>query len=240
LTVLIIGIWTALLATGTSAALLIRQNQLMRRPAIVKDQLITVSRRSLIVGMIAGCLGQFIFAQMLPANDAAPWLGKLAQIISLSAMGAMLGWGMSGFIPNLPRKPAALAGLAGGFLGGAVLIGLAAGGLEFGGRFLGAFILGFCIGLMVAIVEELAREASLLVHWGPRETSVLSLGAQPIVVGSDRNAHVFLSEFPPVAATVSFTGGQVSFENRKDNQKHTLRNGSKVQLGRVTLEVKTS
>jgi Ca-activated chloride channel homolog len=157
-------------------------------------------------------------------------------------LGSLLGGGMAFFVPNLKLGRAMLGGGMGGTVG---VLGfwLAAGAFgDITGRLLGAAILGFFIGLMIALVEKL-RDAWLIVHWGPKEESAIGLGAQPVVLGSSDLAHIYLPQeqgFPATTATICLQGGKIEFNNKMNGQQQTLKNGSKLQIAHLTIEVKTA
>jgi Ca-activated chloride channel family protein len=169
-------------------------------------------------------------------------LELVGRIAAWSLLGGLLGLGMTFFVPNLKTWRALLGGAIGGLVGSLGFLAGAGVVADFAGRLLGAALLGFFIGLMIALVERLVREACLLVHWGPKETTTVNLGARSIILGSSPEAHIYLPKekgFAPVTGLVSFTGGKVEFENKISGQKHALQNGSKVQLGTVVVEVRT-
>lgn len=234
----VIAFWTALLAVGLSLALVVGQNLLLRRAALSGKQAGIVVTGGFVAGVLSGALSQYLFSFVAQVEI----LVSVGRMLGWTLLGSMLGFGMAMFIPNLPRKKASIAGAFGGFAGAiAFLIGAGA-TTDFAGRFVGAAILGFCIGMMVAIAEQIAREASLIVHWGPNEQTIINLGENPVILGSSSEAHLYLPKekgFPPVAALVSFRNGQIEIENRMTNSKHTLQNGNKLQMGGLTVQVKT-
>ena len=243
---LVIGAWTALLATFLALLVVAGQNLLMhRRPWNAKEAR-KLAGGGVLAGLLAGSTSQYLFALAAPTlaekfPDAA-WLVKAGQVGGWMVLGALLGAGMAGFIPNLPRGRASLGGMIGGLLGAlAFLFAIKALG-EVGGRLLGAVILGAAIALMVALVERLAREAALIVHWGQHERTVISLGNEPVTLGSSPEAHLYLPKergFPAETAVVTFTGGRVELENKLTNSRHTLANGNKLQIGNLMIEIQT-
>jgi hypothetical protein len=237
--VVVVSLWTVLLAIGVALALIVGQNYYLRRRLLGVTEALKGTGGSIGAGLIAGALGQLLFQS---AADAASF-EVVRRIAAWTLLGGLLGLGMTFFVPNLKTWRAlsggALGGLVGslGFLAGAGMLA------DFAGRLLGAASLGFFIGLMIALAEQLAREACLLVHWAPKETTTVNLGAQPVILGSSPEAHVYLPKekgFPPVTGLVSFVGGKVEFENKINGQKQALRNGSKLQLGTLVIEVKTA
>lgn len=237
--ILRIGTWTALLSLGLGLLLILGQNSYLHRRLLSPSESLLGVGGSMGAGLVAGGLGQLFFhgAASIPA------LELVGRILAWTILGGLLGLGMTFFVPNLKTLRALSGGAIGGLVGSlGFLVG--AGMLaDFAGRFLGAVLLGFFIGLMIALAEQIAREACLLVHWAPKETTTVNLGAQPVILGSSPEAHVYLPKekgFPPVTGLVSFSGGKVEFENKINGQKTSLRNGSRLQLGTLVIEIKTA
>lgn len=197
-------------------------------------------RRSLPVWCIAcWAIGDTMTA-LVVVHPALEIIGRIA---AWTLLGGLLGWGMTLFVPNLRASRALLGGALGGAVGSLGFLAGAALFADFAGRFLGAALLGFFIGLMIALAEQLAREACLLVHWAPKEITTVNLGGRPVILGSSSEAHIYLPKekgFPPVTGLVSFSGGRVEFENKITGQKTVLQNGNKLQLGSLIVEVKTA
>ncbi len=251
-TTLVIGLWTSLLAVGMAALIVATQNFLVRRALFSVKEAAIVLGGGVLAGLISGAVSQHLFA--LGANSLAaqlsetnaervlPIIFKTGQVAGWSLLGALLGFGLAFFIPNLPKFRAGFAGLIGGGLGAAAfLLALAKSG-EVSGRLVGAAILGLTIGVVVALVERLAREAALIVHWGGNERSVINLGAVPVILGSSPEAHLYLPKhkgFPPITAIVTFREGRVQMENKLSNSTHTLASGNKLQIGDLWIEIQT-
>ena len=190
----------------------------------------------MVAGAVAGAVGQSLFgtAGGISAVEIA------ARILAWAILGSIFGIGMSFFVPNIKRKRAAIGGAVGGMLGGIAFLWVAESVSDWAGRLLGAAILGFFIGLMMALVEVLAREAWLIVHWGEKERSTINLGDRPVLVGSSRKADIYLPEnegIPPEAATLTFVNGRIVFEDRMKGQEHILNDGNKLVVGHITIEV---
>jgi hypothetical protein len=242
----VIGAWTALLAIALSFMLVLGQNALMRRKLMSGAAAWRLLSGGLLAGLISGAISQYLFsagAQVLSVGASnLSWLLKFGQVAGWMVLGALLGWGVAIFIPNLPKFKSSMAGLAGGLLGAlAFLYGMRQMG-EVEGRMLGAAILGFSIGSIVALVESLAREAALIVHWDENERTVINLGPTPVVLGSSPEAHLYLPAekgFPAEAAIVTFENGTVELENLMTETRHTLHNGNKLQIGTLIIEIQT-
>jgi Ca-activated chloride channel family protein len=237
-----IGVWTALLSLGAGLALIISQNIYLR------SRLLKFIRQGsigfvgcLAVGFVAGTGGQLLYAVAPNLLVFSP--GETSRIIvAWTILGALLGLGLAFFVPNLNPAKALLGGIFGGIFGA---IGFWLAVAVYGpyvARLLGAAILGFFIGLMIALLE-LVQEASLVVHWGPKEKSIIGLGVQPIILGSSDQAHIYLPKeqnFPPIYATICLKRGKIEFENKLNGQQQMLKNGSKLNIGHLTIEIKSS
>lgn len=231
--------WTALLSLGVGLALILGQNAYLRRRLFRPKEDTLGVLGSVFAGLVAGALGQMLFAVAahFPAFETA------GRVLAWAILGGLIGWGMTFYVPNLRPLRAVLGGAVGGALGSAGFFVLGAAFGDLAGRLTGGALLGFSIGLMIVVVEQLAREACLLVHWGPHETTTVSLGEQPVVLGSSPEAHIYLPRekgFPPVTGLCSFTGGKVEFANKLTGKTHTLQNGNKLQLGTLMVEVQTA
>ena len=237
--VVVVSVWTVMLAVGVALALIVGQNYYLRRRLLGVTEALKGTGGSIGAGLIAGALGQLLFQS---AADIAS-LEVARRVAAWTLLGGLLGLGMTFFVPNLKTWRALLGGAVGGLVGG---FGFLAGSgvlADFAGRLLGAVSLGFFIGSMIALAERLACNACLLVHWGPKETTTVNLGPERVILGSSSEAHIYLPKekgFPPVTGLVWFTGGKVEFENKVSGQKHLLQNGSKLQMGTVVIEVKVA
>ncbi len=251
-TTLVIGLWTSLLAVGMAALIVAGQNFLLRRALFSAKSAAIVLGGGVLAGLISGAVSQHLFA--LGANSVAaqlteteaervlPLIIKAGQVVGWSLLGALLGFGLAFFIPNLPKFRAGFAGLLGGGMGAAAFLFALAKSGEVSGRLVGAAILGLTIGLVVALVERLAREAALIVHWHENERTVINLGAEPVILGSSPEAHLYLPKhkgFPPVTAIVTFREGRVQMENKLSNSTHSLAGGNKLQIGELWIEIQT-
>src|SRR5262249_30274679 len=153
-------------------------------------------------------LGQIFFMLMTSGEAAdstasrpamvAVW-DAVSRVFSWGLLGALMGAGMALVIPNLKWHRGLLGGVVGG-AGGALwfLLGSGRGGAP--GRLFGAAIVGFCIGLMVALAEQLFRRWWLEVAFGAREVRTVTLGTAAISIGGDeRAASIYVPGSPGVA-----------------------------------------
>jgi Ca-activated chloride channel family protein len=214
------------------------QNKLLRKAPLTRRQVLPLLGGGLLAGLLAGTISQILFNSLAMYGS----LAGVGRVLGWIVLGGILGFGMSHVIPNLPRKKAIAAGAAGGFCGALAFLAAVSVLPDFLARLLGALILGAAIGLMIALAEKLAREACLIVHWGPQERTVINLGERPIILGSSNEAELYLPKekgFPPISALVTFREGKIEMQNKMTNTNHELKSGNKLQLGELLVEVRT-
>jgi hypothetical protein len=234
------GVWTAILAAGLCVALLAGQNYYLGKPPFAPGRLplALVILGAAAAGFASGALGQALYSLFTMAGGTG--FGLIGHMLGWTLLGGLLGFGVSYFVPNLDAKKAALAGLAGGFLGGLAfaILALAANVV---GRFGGAAILGFCIGLMVAAVEAAFRRAWLEVRFGGRETVAVNLGPEPVKVGGDARAcTVWARGAEPIALRYWVRDGKVYCEDVPARRESVASAGDTRAAGNVTVVVRTS
>jgi hypothetical protein len=242
----VLGGWAALLAIGLATFIVVGQNLGLRRRWASPREAGLVLGCGLTAGLVSGAVSQHLFTLInsifaeLAAVSAL--VAQAGQMLGWTLLGSLLGAGLGFFIPNLPRLRAALAGAVGGLLGVLVFFLVLEWFSDAAARLAGAVILGAAIGLAVALVEKLAREAALIVHWHENERTVINLGAEPVILGSSPEAHLYLPKhkgFPPITAIVTFREGRVQMENKLSNSTHTLASGNKLQIGDLWIEIQT-
>jgi hypothetical protein len=234
--VILIGVWTALLAVGLCLALLAGQNRYLGRPPFASGRvpLVLVILGAVAAGLVSGSVGQSLFSLLLSIG-----VGSLGLVIGWVLLGGLLGWGVSLFVPNLDRKKSFVAGLAGGLLG-AVAYLVASEAANWLGRLAGAALLGFCIGLVVAVVEAAFRRAWLEVRYGTRETITVNLGPEPVKVGGDARAcTVWARGAAPLALRFFVRDGQVICEDAVMRRETAVADGFAKEVGNVTVTVRT-
>ena len=240
---LVLAIWTALLAVGISLALIAGQNISVRRPWLTKVEAQPAAMGSAIAGAVTGVATQLLFFVPQMVTSGESWLGWLllgvARIAAWVLLGAALGSGMAFFVPNLRMSRGMLGGAVGGCLGGLGFL-LASLGGDLAGRLLGAGLLGFCIGLMVALAELAFRSAWLEVAFGPKEITTVTLGPEPVSIGSRAGCTVWASGGPEVAFKYWIRQGALLCEDVVRQQTTEVTAGNTQTVGRVTATVRTS
>jgi hypothetical protein len=155
-------------------------------------------------------------------------------------LGGLAGAGLSLFVPNMKWTLGLVGGAIGGAVGcvGFIVVSSSAGDLL--GRLLGGLALGFCIGLMVAIAEAAFRRAWLEVRYGERETIAVTLGPEPVKVGSDAKAcTVWARGAPPVALRFFVRDGKVICDDPVTKRETAVGDGFGKEVGTLTVTVRT-
>jgi hypothetical protein len=232
------GTWTALVAMGIGLALIVGQNLYLRRKLLAWRQMIVGSLGGLVAGLVAGALGQLLFAGVPEVSRIVETLGRLA---GWTVLGSLLGAGLAFFLPNLGLLRGAAGGTVGGLAGGAAfpLLGLVSG--DIGGRLFGVAILGFCIGIMIALAEVAFREAWLEIRYGPREIRTVSLGRKPVAIGSNPEVcTVWVQDAPALALRYVFREGRITCEDVPSAQTFDVLPGDQRRVAKVTVVVCTT
>ncbi len=229
------GLWVGLVCFGIGVAVETIQ-QLMLGGLVKPLPILRTMAISLALGFGAGVIAQAIYAYAMGGG-----LGETPRVVSWVFVGAGLGLSISLAIPNLDKPRAILLGALGGLVavGGFLLVTSL--GSETASRLLGAAFLGFFIALGVSIAEAVAREAYLIVHWAKNETTTVNLGARPVMIGTAGESTVRLppkSGYPPAIASFELKAGKAVLTNHMSRTTHVLKDGNKLTLGTVVVEVR--
>ncbi|WP_013334915.1 hypothetical protein [Gloeothece verrucosa] len=238
-----VGIWFGLVGASISTTLLLGYFWYLNRQIRLKKAVLLGILPGFIAGIISGAIAQGIYSLIGPT--------ELLRVICWGIAGGLLGLGLSFKIPNLGKWLGFFGGLIGGILGGCLFILFTYLIGEVVGRFWGLIAIGFFIGLMIILVEAAFREAWVIIHWSPTEKKTLSLGQEPIILGSDNHAEIYLSKnqgYFPITAKLYTQNKEIilqfnpEYANVKQMSKtsQVLKNGDKRQFGNLIIEVKTS
>lgn len=244
---IITGLWGGFLTVGASLGLITGQNYFLRRRLLSRKELILSIVGGLAAGIIAGVVAQILYAMLSQFSNVA----IAGRIVGWGILGSIVGAGMSLFVPNLSWKKGLTGGLLGGVLGGLGFLGAAYLLGNVAGRSLGAISIGFFLGLMIALIEQVSRQAWLIVHWGEKEKTTISLGEQPIILGSSPDAHIYLRKdqgYPAITGKIYQEDQKIYLEfspqyiQQKSMKifKHELKNGDSRKFDRLLLDVNIS
>jgi uncharacterized protein YegL len=231
------GLWVGLVCFGIGVAIETFQQVLLGASLRPLPVLRTMAI-SLGLGFAAGVIAQALYAYALgEAKD----VGALPRVVSWALVGAGLGLSISLAIPNLNVFRSVLFGALGGLVavGGFLLV--AASGSEMASRLMGASFLGLFIALAVTIAEAVAREAYLVVHWAKNESTTVNLGTRPVMIGTSRDSTVRMSAksgYPAQIASFELKDGKALLTNHMSRTTHVLKDGNKLTLGTVVIEVR--
>ena len=231
------GIWASLIAIGAGLAMVIAQNRHLRRRALTLRQFAAVVFGGVLTGALAGAAGQSLFYLLSPFE----FLGGAGRVAAWIVLGFGAGLGISLYVPNLDRRRAAAAGIAGGILAGFCFLVFVPQQGDTIGRLGSAAVLGALTAIAVVAVEVKGRKAWLVVHWSPKERSTLLLGGTPIVVGHGPQAHIcpeHVKGSASVLARFLFDGAQVTLADAQKGVQKTVRDGAVFEFGKVRVEVK--
>jgi Ca-activated chloride channel family protein len=226
-------IWFALIGGGIAAAILLGQGRYLRR-GLRFDRCVVIGMVfGLIAGAVSGAIAQFIFS--------AGGEGELLRAICWGIAGGLLGLSLSARIPNLVWRRGLIGGFIGGFIGGILFIAFTFGvGNPTLGRLAGVYAIGFLIGLMIILADALFREAWLEVAYGQREERAVTLGAEPVILGSDSSCTVYVAGAPAQAYSYRLEQGRIICEDLVTSQTSMVRPGDSRSLGKVALTVRAA
>jgi Ca-activated chloride channel family protein len=239
------GGWFAILAIALSFALVLAQNSTMM--VVNEGKLFRWGQAMIccLIGLAAGLaagVGNALF-QQVSEDQAMSFVGG---VFVWSILGGAIGFAMVFVILNFKPSRAVMGGLLGGLVGGLVFNLLRYLGSEQGdsgsalaeiaGRLIGAVLVGALVGCFIAVIEQISREAYLVVHWAPNETSTLNLGQQPVTIGG-REDDVFINGVPDGALSIVLNEGRISCTQQPGNTQSQLKDQSTIDLGKVKIVV---
>jgi Ca-activated chloride channel family protein len=236
--VLTVGLWLFLVSLGMALSLSVAQQLILAGSLRLGGLLKAVTVGTMLCAASGVCAQTAFFGL---SSAGAPL--AVSRLASWLLVGAGLGFAMTFVIPNMPRAKAVLCCAAGGFLAAVGFIAVVASMhfADFGGRIAGALTLGFTVGIAVAMAEMVAREAFLVIHWAKNESSAVNLGRSPVVIGTANESTVRLpakSGYPASVASFELKDGKATLTNHMSRTTHVLKDGNKLTLGSVVVEVR--
>ena len=237
------GLWFGLIGASIAITLLVGYSWYFKRGFKLGQACRSGGLPGFVAGGGAGAIAQFTYGFIGPT--------ELLRVICWGLAGGLLGLGLSVRIPNLNPWRGSLGGLVGGLLGGGLFIGFSLLLGNVAGRFFGITAIGFWIGLMIMLFEAAFRQAWLVVRWTPTESKTMTLGSEPITLGSSDHSHIYLRKdqgYPPTTASIFMENNKIVMEYDPQMQalrgmqvlRHELKPGDRRKLGDVILEVQTA
>ena len=214
----------------------------------LKDELLTIVLAGAIAGAMGGGVAQLIFSM---ADGYVFFQSFILRPLCWGLMGLIVGAWMSRSIPNLELKRGALGGLVGGIIGGigfiVVIVFMEIIGVlnlsqlvsEIFGRFIGMGLTGAALGLAVVLVEQISRSAYIKVYWGPKQQSQVTLGPQPVLIGSSAQAHITIpsKSIADIAGAIVLLDKKIELEDRVSESTRLLNIGDRLEYAHVTIEI---
>jgi Ca-activated chloride channel family protein len=226
--------WTAWLALGAGLALGLGQFLLVKRRSFPLVQIGKIAIGATIAGFLAGGVGQVLYSAVsfLPSADVA------VRVVAWALLGAVLGRGMALIVPNLEPKKATLGGALGAFVGVLAFLFMSRTIGDSPGRLAGAVLLGAALGVCVGIVEVLFREAWLTVAYGPKELVTVTLGREPVKVGSHASSTVYVAGDADLEYVLD--QGRLTCLDRATGKSEVPTPGAWKKVGNVAVAVNTA
>jgi len=235
--VMSVGLWLSMVSVGVGLSLVMVQ-KFMMTGSLSPESLLKALSLGTLIGALSGVCGQTLFFVL----DALGAPGAFGRTLAWVVVGAGLGFAMTFVIPNIPKARALLCASAGGLVGSIAFSLLNFMHFsDFGARLIAAIVLGFSVGIAVTMAETIAREAYLIVHWAKNESSTVNIGKAPVLVGTTSEATVRLSTrsgYPGMVASFKLVDGQATLHNHMSRTTHALKDGNKLTLGSVVIEVR--
>ncbi len=228
--VVTLAIYGLLPSAGITVMIALAQHLHLRKP-IDGNKLRRVALQGAAAGAIAFALAQFLYGFELWGHQG--FKHTVVRMTVWGVEGGILGFAITRIVPGLSRQQAAVGGLLGGIVGCALFLSLG----EFGAaswlmRFIGYGVLGCGIGIALALVERIARRASVEVLWTPGQTSTITLGSEPITLGGGQD-DLFIRGLAAGFATLTRTEDHVDYRESTSGHTTTLCDGSRIRPGGI-------
>jgi hypothetical protein len=200
------------------------------------------------------------------SSDLRPGDSFSGLAMMILIVGRSMTWGIAGLAIGIGQGVALksgklvmnglLGGMLGGLLGGMffdpiekVLSGAQYGGQAIVSRCIGFVVIGLATGLMIGLVEHLAKSAWLLMRAGPLAGKQFIIYKSPTAIGSSPKCEVYLFKDPDVAPRHALITKAASrheirdmgseagtYVNKRLVQRQTLHDGDQIMIGGTVLE----
>ncbi|MFH0782133.1 MAG: hypothetical protein V2B20_09320 [Pseudomonadota bacterium] len=232
-TVLLVACWSAVAAATISLSLVWAGEKYNRRPKFPKEKAWASLWGGAFAGLIGGGIAQAIYSLNLADSKLMHFFFQSG---CWGVAGALIGWRLARFIPNMSISKALLGGFTGGFVGGMAFLMTTIYVTEVFGRMIGLGILGASLATCFVVAETLFRSASLGVIWAPNEITTITLGKTPITIGGGDD-HVYISSLPQRSMSIIMENGVIICTKTDNNQTTQLKDGSQIQVGKIMIKI---
>jgi predicted lipid-binding transport protein (Tim44 family) len=224
----LVGLWFAVISSTIAFAVAIGQTRYLGHKRIGFSHVSTAGLGAL-AGFFAGAIAQFAF-------DFGQ--NEVVRDLCWGLAGALAGTALSWRIPNLRWHRGFAGGLLGGLIGGGFFILLSWAFSDVVGRAVGLTSIGFMIGAMIVAAETAFREAWIEVHYGPKELRTVSLGKEPIRIGSDASrCAVYVRGAAPVDCSFVLQNRRIACEDANGRLSYPAA-GSSLRIGNAEVVVR--
>jgi uncharacterized protein YegL len=198
------SLWTALLSTGLTLAVLLHENLFMKRRTLLVSKDVGTVVVSFLLGSVIGFIAQLLFelnsfALSTVSKNAAITYAK--NVFIWCFLGTFLALALVLFkvFPNLSLWKAALFGFLGGLLAGLVFSITQAHVVSPFGAWFGALTLGLSMGLMISLLKDNAQQ---YLYWlkvfykSDKVSRYHNLGHVPIFLGGAPSSDIYVDGAP--------------------------------------------
>lgn len=208
-------------------------------------------------GGLAGLLGQAAYGILGGTNEVVTILQVFARTVGWTIAGVFIGLGQGVSGRSLKKIiNGVIGGALGGFAGGllfdplsSVMFALQVGNPGLISRFLALVVIGAASGAAIGLLEELRKEAWVLITGGPLTGKQFILYNAVTTIGSSPKCEIALLKDPylaPQHCAIEVSGGAYVLRdlgsqtgtavNGRPVQRHSLRKGDVIQIGQTALE----
>lgn len=227
------GFWSCIFTSVIATALFV-SDKWHQRKDLQPRRLALIWLYGAGAGFVAGAVAQTVFTLDIGSFE---FKNYVLRTFCWGIAGALIGCLLSRTVPNLSMPKGTLAGFVGGCLGGIGFVLVSNQLPDMWGRLVGVGALGFALGLAMFLVESIFREASLEIIWAPNETTRVTIGAEPISIGGDREDDVVVRGLPPGVSSIVLNNGRIEHIENHTANRTTLTDGSQLQIGPIHLIV---
>ena len=86
---------------------------------------------------------------------------------------------------------------------------------------------------------QITRSAYIKVYWGPKQQSQVTLGPQPVLIGSSAQAHITIpsKSIADIAGAIVLLDKKIELEDRVSKSTRLLNIGDRLEYAHVTMEI---